>query len=478
MALRALPLPLLLAAGAAAAGTGPARARGHAGRWSQRPLFTPTCQNAVDDTGPEVDPTRNMCCGGHSAACPAKFATPLTPPSALPNYTAISRRDFHHVVDGPLLGNGNVGVAVGGGNLWNVSYPWLDLFIGTNSFWSVVDANRSGPAGTAGNGAAPCTMQLAVARLQLPPAFVGSAFAAEVDLDSATATVHLTSSAGVTVTLTLFVSPLAPVFWTELTASAPVQGVTLNTTVRDHFTFGAADKTHVNWPVPTSASCVGSSAASISRGTEPAEVLAKGDGVRGAVHHTIMQQQPKRHVACETTGATSAALTFDLAVDEAVTIATVVRVSRDPSCVVRPQGGAGAATLCSLGSDPVAAAAAIAADIASIPMAVAKADHQAHWDSFWNESSISLPQAPDTEAFWFGANYILNSAVPHSTGQDMTPPGLYGPWGTIDMPGWHGDYTIDYNYERVFNPRPRTIIGGESSVSLCSDSCAWRCLLF
>eukprot|EP01046_Picozoa_sp_COSAG06_P044568 COSAG06_NODE_6026_length_3147_cov_1.800918_1_plen_89_part_00 len=62
-------------------------------------------------------------------------------------------------------------------------------------------------------------------------------------------------------------------------------------------------------------------------------MLAKGDGVRGAVHHTIMQQQPNRHVACEITGATSAALTFDLAVDEAVTIATVVRVSRDPSCV-------------------------------------------------------------------------------------------------------------------------------------------------
>ena len=167
-------------------------ARGHKGRWSQRPLFTPTCQNAILDTGPAVDPSRNMCCGGPSATCPAKFATPLTPTSALPNYTSVSRRDYHHVVDGPLVGNGNIGVAVGAGNLWNVSYPWLDLYISTNSFWSVVNANSSGSS-SAGNGAAPCTMQLAVSRLQLPPAFVGSTFAAELDLDSATATVNLTS---------------------------------------------------------------------------------------------------------------------------------------------------------------------------------------------------------------------------------------------------------------------------------------------
>ena len=36
------------------------------------------------------------------------------------------------------------------------------------------------------------------------------------------------------------------------------------------------------------------------------------------------------------------------------------------------------------------------------------------------------------------------------TGQEQTPPGLYGPWGTIDNPGWHGDYTLDYNYEAIF----------------------------
>ena len=41
------------------------------------------------------------------------------PPSS--EDTKDSQRNHHHVVDGPLVGNGNIGIAVGGGNLWNVS---------------------------------------------------------------------------------------------------------------------------------------------------------------------------------------------------------------------------------------------------------------------------------------------------------------------------------------------------------------------
>ena len=50
-------------------------------------------------------------------------------------------------------------------------------------------------------------------------------------------------------------------------------------------------------------------------------------------------------------------------------------------------------------------------------------------------------QSLDAVARADGAQYILNSAIPHE-GQELTPPGLYGPWGTVDNPGWHGDYTI------------------------------------
>ena len=49
----------------------------------------------------------------------------------------------------------------------------------------------------------------------------------------------------------------------------------------------------------------------------------------------------------------------------------------------------------------------------------------------------------------YSIRYILNSAIPHA-GQEQTAPGLYGPWGSTDNPGWHGDFTIDYNYEAIF----------------------------
>ena len=53
----------------------------------------------------------------------------------------------------------------------------------------------------------------------------------------------------------------------------------------------------------------------------------------------------------------------------------------------------------------------------------------------------SQPGDPQTENFWYGALAALNSAIPHA-GQELTPPGLYGPWVTQDNPGWHGDFTI------------------------------------
>jgi hypothetical protein len=123
------------------AAAAPVRARGHRGEWTQRPLFTPTCQNSIPDS-PDTDPTRNICCGAGNARCPAKFALPLTPRGQLPNYTNTGRRDFHHVVDGPLIGNGNIGVAVGQGDQANVSYPWLDLFISASTSHSPSVASR------------------------------------------------------------------------------------------------------------------------------------------------------------------------------------------------------------------------------------------------------------------------------------------------------------------------------------------------
>ena len=345
--------------------------------------------------------------------------------------------------------------------MWNVSYPWLDLFISTNSFWALTAANHTQGSPFRGRNALPGTMQLGVARLVLPAEFTGSIFTAEQDFDHATVTVNLTSITGITVSLRLFISPRAPVIWSELSSegnSAPL-AITLNTTVRDWFYHRDANfRYNASFKLATSAACPdgGSADAVVTRATEfeGASVPAATDnggsaGVTGAIHHTVRasataSQSATMATQCGVTGQTSASLSFALApgAAEKVVTTTVVRVSRDPACVARPVVGGDVSPLCDLTADAAGSAAKIAESLKDVSLVQAKEDHAAHWETFWNASSISLPDAPSTELFWYGAQHALNSAIPHE-GQEQTPPGLYGPWGSTDNPGWHGDYTID-----------------------------------
>jgi hypothetical protein len=473
---RALPVGLLLLLAASATAAGPAA--GIRGVWTNTPAFTPSCIGGFFDGTPQL-PSRNFACdpslaGGTKAPNPARFVHPQTPIEELPPYTKDPRRDHHHVVDGPVLGNGNVGVAIGAGNLWNVSFPWVDLFISTNSFWALSGENHTVGTPFRGRLALPGTMQMGVARLSLPPAFAGAKFLAEQDLDSASVTVNFTSSAGATVTASLFVSPLAPLIHTTIETASQGIEITLNTTVLDHF-WHRDSNINTTFPVATTAACPAGSSGASAAVTRASDFAESGLAVTGAIHHTLVApagstSSTAAAASCSITGKTSASLTLTLRPSIPTTIRTAVRVSRDPSCVVRADGRP---DLCALGADAAVAAAKILADAQAITLADAKANHAQHWQTFWNASTISLPQAPETERFWYGAQYILNSAIPHK-GQEQTPPGLYGPWGTIDNPGWHGDYTIDCELESLSLSVPLCLSLSLSASLSFSPACCMR----
>ena len=93
----------------------------HVGVWSSRPLWTPSCVNGAFP-GTEQDPTRTFCCQDRNPACIDKFQHTQPNPKALPPYTTDSRRDHHHVGDGPIIGNGNIGVSIGRCNLVRLLY--------------------------------------------------------------------------------------------------------------------------------------------------------------------------------------------------------------------------------------------------------------------------------------------------------------------------------------------------------------------
>eukprot|EP00039_Didymoeca_costata_P002978 m.64285 g.64285 ORF g.64285 m.64285 type:complete len:898 (-) comp11637_c0_seq2:36-2729(-) len=68
------------------------------------------------------------------------------------------------------------------------------------------------------------------------------------------------------------------------------------------------------------------------------------------------------------------------------------------------------------------------------------------WTEFWAKSWLSLPSRPALEQYWFRSQYILAS----SNREGYTAPGLWGSWLTSDTPAWHGDYTLNYNFQAPY----------------------------
>ena len=78
----------------------------------------------------------------------------------------------------------------------------------------------------------------------------------------------------------------------------------------------------------------------------------------------------------------------------------------------------------------------------------AAASADAFWGAWWASSGVDLPGEPGVASMFNGNAYAL--AAFSGFGDDDVPPGLYGPWASIDQPAWSGDYTLDYNYNAAY----------------------------
>jgi hypothetical protein len=79
--------------------------------------------------------------------------------------------------------------------------------------------------------------------------------------------------------------------------------------------------------------------------------------------------------------------------------------------------------------------------------------HDDWWIDYWNASWVSLPFSPLTERYYYGAQYLL--AV--SSRKDHAAPGIFGPFVTVENGGpgepaspWGGDIHMNYNGEAPF----------------------------
>jgi len=74
-----------------------------------------------------------------------------------------------------------------------------------------------------------------------------------------------------------------------------------------------------------------------------------------------------------------------------------------------------------------------------------KTAHREWWHNYWMRSAVRTG-SDILDGYYYSSLYIIASAVRAG----KVPPGLFGPWITTNEPKWTGSYTLNYNYESPF----------------------------
>lgn len=386
-----------------------------------------------------------------AAVLPTQVGTWHAHPNALPN---------GQLPDVPLLGNGHLGVALDAHDAAHVqngthSGPGrantLDWWLGSNAMWSCVACTDVQTCPAAGLCQTVALGGISFSMLPIFPASTQLLFNASQALSNGTLTGMLITNNGGILSVKTHIHPVNN---TVVSSLSWVPGVGDPATVRlraDLWVVGsnAAGQPQGGQPTPSGVGCMSqdgslvpcSDTASVAAlfvarnatmdRSSPAFLVASlvtamvGVTSTNNVSYEVIEQSPR---------VWTVAAAFTLGAGDVVSAITGLAETR----ALQPPTPASIAAfqlLQSALSQPQPAAA----------IAVASTSW---WETFWSKSAISLPDEPQIEALWYGAQYIL--ACSASVDALVPPPGLYGPWVTSDEPGWHGDYTLDYNYESTF----------------------------
>jgi alpha-L-fucosidase 2 len=82
------------------------------------------------------------------------------------------------------------------------------------------------------------------------------------------------------------------------------------------------------------------------------------------------------------------------------------------------------------------------ADVTLESIATLRTAHRQWWRDFWAKSYVDIGD-PLIEKYYYGSNYLMASC----SRNQRFPPGLFGNWTTADGPSWQGDYHLNYNYQ-------------------------------
>jgi len=361
-------------------------------------------------------PTVHPCssCGG--AAC--------QPPPPPPPCTAASRAECwsgtwtaapkqvpsSKSVDGPLLGNGDIGVVLGVGQ--QGSNLTLTYYVSKNDFWFFQNDNVPGRP----DGNASYVMGIGGVDLSFPAGSSLVSLGQNIQLGEISATVALPSGGG-NISATSFVS-IGGVLITnlhlssssrdnhaaELTAAVAVATWTFSSG-RASGVAGATQGATVAWATR-------STQAPTSRPVQAA--LA-------TVVDTASVLSPSPPPLSNRAAAPPQLVTLTTP-SPAATVITAVASSIDVGSIPKTKPYAISTATKTLAGGK--------AELARLRSSV-----RSFYGSYWNQSSISLPTQPDFERFWWQSLYVLAAC----NREGKLAPGLWGSWLTTDSPAWHGD---------------------------------------
>lgn len=310
-------------------------------------------------------------------------------------------------VDGPLLGNGDVGVVLSG------EAEAQTFWIGKNDFWSHL-----------------LHIPLPVGGVSVRlPALTGADYHQEQDMLHAEVCGHFTTT-DAEVRMRSWVPATQNLLVTELT-NAGKEPIAVEV---ETWTVAAQ---HKDYPLhhhpeerlailkdrdlrayPTTAGAE-EGLLWVSRHAEP-------QGVAG-LDAVVVTRVPGADPRVESDGRTRAVARFHLGPKRTVAIVSAIRTSRE-----------------SEPGDPLEVARWDALEWEALAEEVQEA-HRIWWRNFWSASFIEIADKR-VEGYWYGAQYIL--ACCNRGGK--VAPGLWGNWITTDRSRWNGDYTLNYNFQSPY----------------------------
>ena len=418
-----------------------------------------------------------------AAALCARFAVASGGPAAWPRSWSTFPTATPSVTwpDGPIVGNGNMGLAVGGApgsvHIFGTVHGFWSNSFGENSTMPPLAAGRgkgegNGEGGGEGNGegggegegesfplcpGANCSITVGLTLLRL---FVSSpqlalSWTAQLDIERAVATVALGGAGGAALELELWASATSQVAVVTLrnTGTVAVDALNVSTAVNGNVqrvpisgvcaAAGGGGAPAACPTAPAIATVLVTKDANSAAARSPFPITAAAElrpiaadaGVVGAGSAPFCFTEPQ---SSWTTGGKVDTLTcgvesvLSLAPGASVTFALSMAASEDPG--VRP-------------ASPAQAVDARVAALTAAGLAPLRAAHEAWWAGHWAASAVSLEGEPETEAFWYASIYALGSG----TRAGQVTMDLWSPWRTTDYSSWRSNPTMDYNQQALYS---------------------------